>query len=38
MVANTPPKNLIIYGNNSEPAYINAINEYAFWKGKRVLM
>ncbi|MBP7309919.1 MAG: T9SS type A sorting domain-containing protein [Candidatus Cloacimonetes bacterium] len=35
VVANTPPRYLIIYGNNSDPAYLNAVNEYAFWKRQK---
>lgn len=35
VVANTPPRYLIIYGNNTDPAYLNAVNEYAFWKRQK---
>jgi len=33
--ANTPPRYLIIYGNNTDPTYLAAINEYALWKRQK---
>jgi len=41
VMANVPPRYLVIYGNNTDPAYITAINDFALWKrqkGAEVMM
>ncbi|MDD3236285.1 MAG: C25 family cysteine peptidase, partial [Candidatus Cloacimonetes bacterium] len=41
MIANTPPRILIIYGYSSDTGYLDAVNAFAFWKrqkGAEVLM
>jgi len=35
MVANTPPRYLIIYGNNTDTNFANALNEYVLWKKQK---
>ncbi len=35
MIANTPPRYLIIYGNNTDTNYLVALNEYALWKRQK---
>ncbi len=41
LIAKTPPRYLIIYGNNTNTTYLQAINDFALWKrqkGADVLM
>jgi len=33
--ARTPPRYLIIYGTNTDPTYLTAVNEYALWKRQK---
>jgi len=33
--ANTPPRYLIIYGNNTDQTFLNKLDEYAFWKRQK---
>jgi len=35
MYSNVPPRYLIIYGNNSDPAFVTALNEYVLWKKQK---
>jgi len=35
MYANTPPRYLIIYGNNTDPNFITAMNEFVLWKRQK---
>ncbi len=35
LVANTPPRILIIYGTNSDPLYLSAIDNFALWKRQK---
>jgi hypothetical protein len=35
MYSNTPPRYLLIYGNNTDQNYINAINEFVLWKKQK---
>lgn len=35
LVPNTPPRILMIYGNNTDANYINAINSFAHWKRQK---
>lgn len=35
MYANTPPRYLMIYGTNTDPNYLAAINEFALWKRQK---
>ncbi len=35
MVANTPPKYLIIYGSNTDPGFLSSLNAFSFWKKQK---
>lgn len=35
MMANIPPRILIIYGNSTDTTYLNAINSFAHWKRQK---
>ena len=35
MYSNVPPRFLLIYGNNSDPAFTTALNEYVLWKKQK---
>ncbi|PKN79322.1 MAG: gingipain R [Candidatus Cloacimonetes bacterium HGW-Cloacimonetes-1] len=35
MVANEPAKYLVVYGNNSDPNYLDRIDEFVFWKRQK---
>lgn len=35
LYAHTPPRYLIIYGNNTDPNFVNALNDYVLWKRQK---
>jgi hypothetical protein len=35
MYSNVPPRYLIIYGNNTDPVFTTALNEFALWKRQK---
>ncbi|MDY0151309.1 MAG: C25 family cysteine peptidase, partial [Candidatus Cloacimonas sp.] len=35
IVPNSPPRYLLIYGNNTDPLFINALNDFVLWKRQK---